>query len=329
MRGFQPVSKYVFPKVQVSPKPESITFSYLQKPVAVYEFGLRLPKPFVFPFQGPSGESLTRYGHPNPQSNHDHHRSIWFGHQFVRSLAVPEGKTEAEIQKEWNFWEEPRPNSDVRIRHSRILALEDSSHFGAAAVESIWWAGGQGYLRQVTVFSLVPLDRDEHALDVQTEFHSIDRQAIELGKSNFGLMGVRVSKTISSQFGGGTILNSEGAVGEQAIFGKPARWVDYSGPTGPDREEGICYMDHPENPRHPAGWHVRSDGWMIASITMKEAWNIVADHPLKLRYRLLAHRGAGPQVKDHLESAWNAFANENPYQLEMKNGRLPQIIRPD
>lgn len=327
MRHFAEQAGYEFPQVQVSPEPERLVLMHNQNEMAVYDMGLRQPKPFIFPFNGPSGVSLTRYGHPNPQSNHDHHRSIWFGHQFVRQTGVTKDDATPRTLKEWNFWGEPAPNSDIKIRHTRVLALEDTPKFGGAAVESVWWAGGGALLRQITIYAIVPLKDGEHAMDVQTELHAVDGQMIELGQSNFGLMGVRVAKTISEQFGGGRILNSEGAVGEPAIFGKTAKWVDYSGPTGPDRQEGVCYMDHPDNPRHPTGWHVRRDGWMIASITMNSSWSIATDHPLKLRYRLLAHKGSGLVVKQHLEKQWADFAAQKPYELLQPKGKVPQIVQ--
>ncbi|MCA9217951.1 MAG: PmoA family protein, partial [Planctomycetales bacterium] len=47
-----------------------------------WNFGSQYPRPFLFPFYGPSGASLTRMGHPGAP-NHDHHRSIWFAHHSI------------------------------------------------------------------------------------------------------------------------------------------------------------------------------------------------------------------------------------------------------
>jgi hypothetical protein len=327
MRQADRPKSFEFPVAQAIPGPENVQLRWKNQEMATYEFGLNLPKPFVHPLRGPSDAVLTRYGHPNPQSNHDHHRSIWFGHQFIRPLdAQPTGKT-ATPPQEWNFWEEPKPTSDVKIRHSRVLALEDGPNFAATAVEAIWWAGGRQLLRQTTIYAISRIDDKHQALDVQAEFTVINGLMIELGKSNFGLMGVRVAKTISEQFGGGRLLNSESAVGEPAIFGKTARWVDYSGPTGPDLQEGICYMDHPSNPRHPSHWHVRRDGWMIASITLSDSWRIAADHPLKLRYRLLAHSLEGRNDRERLDHQWSQFAQTKGYELQLPKGGVPRVIR--
>lgn len=185
--------------------------------------------------------------------------------------------------------------------------------------------GGRSLLRQTTIYSIVPLKEGSHALDIQTELACLDGRMIELGKTNFGLLGVRVAKSISEQFGGGRLLNSEGKTGEPEIFAKPARWVDYSGMTGPGRVEGICYMDHESNPRHPVSWHVRRDGWMAASFTMSDAWRIAADHPLTLRYRLLAHSG-GSSVAT-LNQAWTEFNHTKPYQISQAKGAIPSVKR--
>lgn len=322
MRQAEKPGSYTYPTAQAIPAADNISLQWAGRDLAVYEFGLNQPKPFIHPLRGPSGAILTRYGHPNPQSNHDHHRAIWFGHQFIRPLAG-DGKTTAAPAQEWNFWEEPKPTSDVKIRHSRVLALEDSPRFAAAAVEATWWAGGRALLKQTTIYAISRADEKNQGLDVQTEFASVGGLIVEMGKSNFGLMGVRVAKTISEQFGGGRLMNSEGATGEPAIFAKKARWVDYSGPTGPAIREGICYMDHPENPRHPAYWHVRRDGWMIASLTLEEAWRIAADHPLRLRYRLLAHADVDREALDH---QWSRFAQTKSYVLLSPKGATPRIV---
>ncbi len=67
-------------------------------------------------------------------------------------------------------------------------------------------------------------------------------EQIKLGKTNFGVLGVRVAKSISAHFGGGQISSSEGCRGEAAIFGQFASWIDYSGPVGGNKAavtEGI------------------------------------------------------------------------------------------
>jgi hypothetical protein len=90
---------------------------------------------------------------------------------------------------------------------------------------------------------------------------------------------------------GGRILNSEGRRNEEEIFRKPARWVDYSGPVTNEAAGGITLMDHPQNPGHPAPFHVRGDGWMGACLTLGGPITIEPGRPLRLRYGLCVHAG--------------------------------------
>jgi hypothetical protein len=125
---------------------------------------------------------------------------------------------------------------------------------------------------------------------------------LEFGKTNFGFLAVRVAKSISEYFGGGKLTNSEGATGEPALFGKAAKWMDYSGPVHKDDIEGITYFDHPANPGHPVKWHVREDGWMGASVCLDGPVTTTRKQPLMLRYLLHAHKG-----KIDVERAGKAF----------------------
>src|SRR5690606_2385055 len=116
---------------------------------------------------------------------------------------------------------------------------------------------------------VIAVVRPEPAEELFLELHtSLRPQAgsLELQQTNFGLLAVRVAKSISAHFGGGELIDGEGRRGEQAIFGQRAAWMDYSGPVPTGGVEGIAYFDHPANPHYPTRWHVRSDGWMGASL---------------------------------------------------------------
>jgi hypothetical protein len=261
-----------------------------------WHFGDAYPRPFFYPFNGPSGTSLTRMGHPGAQ-NHDHHRSVWFAHHDVGGV---------------DFWSD---HTDSRVRQKHWYAYRDGDDEAVMASVSGWFDGeGRELMEQDVVAALRPLSDGEHALEFQITMRPpAGGEAVELGKTNFGFLAVRVAKTISVHFGGGQLTNSEGAQGEPAIFGQPARWVDYSGPvgvgTGPERSavvEGITYFDHPANPRYPTRWHVRVDGWMGASFCLQEDYQITADAPLTLRYLLHAHRGGYDQTR--AERVHKAFA---------------------
>jgi hypothetical protein len=246
-----------------------------------WHYGDEYPRPFFFPFNGPGGSSLTRMGHPGAP-NHDHHRSVWFAHAKLAGS---------------DFWSD---NTQAKVRQKMWLAYVDGNDQAVMACTCGWFdAQGRELMEQQLVAALLPLPDGEHALEVQITLRPpADNDSVKLDKTNFGLLAVRVAKSISAHFGGGQLTSSEGAMGEKDIFGRQARWLDYSGPIaigrGEDRQlttEGISYFDHPTNPRYPTYWHVRSDGWMGASFNMQDSFEITTEQPLVLRYLLHAHRG--------------------------------------
>jgi hypothetical protein len=158
--------------------------------------------------------------------------------------------------------------------------------------------------------SFRPLQDGKWLLVMDLQFESEGRP-VTLGATPFGMVGVRMAKTIGVRDGGGRIRNSEGNLNEQGpngAFRKRARWVDYSGPIAPGVAEGITLLDHPSNPNHPSAFHVRDDGWMGASLTVHRPITIEPGKPLRLRYGLLVHRGV-PEP-DTLHRQWESFARE-------------------
>lgn len=243
-----------------------------------WHFGDDAPRPFLYPLSGPAGTSLTRMGHPGAP-DHDHHRGVWFAHHDV------EGES---------FWTE---GAKTKIRQRQWLAYEDSDEEAVMAVLLEWVSSaGEIVLEQTVVVGLQPAE-DGHAVEIQTTLRTpASRKQTTLNKTNFGLLAVRMAKSISTRFGGGLLSDSEGHVGEPEIFGKSARWMDYSGniAVGVDEKrrfvtEGVTYFDHPANPNYPSKWHVRKDGWMGASLCMDEALTVKEDEPITLRYLLHAH----------------------------------------
>ena len=85
-----------------------------------WHYGDQYPRPFFFPFNGPSGASLTRMGHPGAQ-NHDHHQSVWFAHNKVNGL---------------DFWANGK---GTQIRQKMWYAYEDGSSEAIMASVSGWY----------------------------------------------------------------------------------------------------------------------------------------------------------------------------------------------
>ena len=247
-----------------------------------WNFGESYPRPFFYPFRGPSGAMLTRMGHPGAP-DHDHHQSIWFANNKVNGL---------------DFWGN---NKHTTIRQRQWFAYEDGDDEAIMACVLGWMdPDDNAIMQQELVAAIVPMDDSEHALEIQfTTSPTGSQTKVELEQTNFAFLPVRVAKTISAHFGDGGLSNSEGQLGEKDIFAKSARWMDYSGPVavgeGPPRTstiEGITFFDHPSNRNYPTPWHVRDDGWMGAAVNLEQGITLDKNTSLTLRYLLHAHRGA-------------------------------------
>jgi len=295
------------PLLRVEPQPHhQVSFVAGAVEKTRWHFGSDAPRPFFFPFNGPSGTSLTRMGHPGDAS-HDHHRSVWFAHNDVEGLS---------------FWADGKGTS---IRQKAWLCYQDGDEESAMAVRLGWHApDGKELLDQELICALRPAAGEEFTLELQSVFRpGSGLEETKLGKTNFGFLAVRVAKSISEYFGGGLLTNSNGQVHEPAIFSQPAEWMDYSGPVAPSGQtEGITYFDHPANPRYPSKWHVREDGWMGASFCMDEGFAITRTQPLRLRYLLHAH--GSPLNVDKDKELQSAFANRPALEIVKHRGKHGQ-----
>lgn len=275
-----------------------------------WHFGDDTPRPFLYPFNGPSGRSLTRMGHPGA-ANYEHHRSVWFGHANV------EGES---------FWKD---GAGTTISQKRWIAYEDLDQEAVMAVLLEWVSSkGEVLLEQTVIVGVIPAENG-HAMEIQTTLEvPKGREKTRLEKKDDGLLAVRVAKSISAAFGGGVITDSLGRVGESAVTGQESRWVDVSGQIASSvgsrnryMAEGLTYFDHPSNPMYPSKWKVRADGSIIASICADRAINISKYDPLTLRYLLYAHRD--DYLGSRAERVHREFAGRPAYVV--RNAKSPTI----
>jgi len=289
------------PRLQVISMPyHQASFQRDGVEITRYHFGPGLHRPFVFPVIGPSRRSLTRMGHPHDPESHSHHNSVWISHNDVDGIS---------------FWSD---RGSGKIRHKRIVKLEDAGEYSSIVTENQWVTNEDKVLlletRKITVLLL---GNFEWLLIIDMEFKAKDKP-VTLGKTPFGMIGVRMAKTIGVNDGGGRIRNSEGAVNEKEVFWKRARWVDYSGAVTNEKLQGITLFDHPDNPNFPTYFHVRNDGWMGASLTFDGPRKIQPNEPLHLRYGLYIH--SDMKLREALEAKWKQFT-------EIRSAKLQKSIK--
>lgn len=259
------------------------------------KFGQNVRRPFLYPLIGPGGRSVTRMGHPHDPHSHSHHNSVWISHHDVNGV---------------DFWSD-RGEKVGSIFHQRTIRFEDSEDEALIQVANAWDDGETDTIL-LNEIRTMRFRRSKNGnwlciLDLELSAHKFG--PVTLGKTPFGLVGVRMAKTIGVNDGGGRILNSAGGHDEAEVFWKPAKWVDYSGPMTKDKREGITLFDHPSNPNHPSVFHVRNDGWMGASLTFDGERTIEPRQPLKLRYGLWVHSGV--LEREAIDKEYAAFVEKS------------------
>lgn len=282
------------PRVQVVPQPYHQASVQLEgRELTRFHFGPALRRPFLFPMKAPSGRSLTRMGHPHDAVGHSHHNSVWITHHDVDGV---------------NFWSD---RADGKIVYRPLVrdAYHDGDDRAVIRVRLAWLdeKNRKTLLHERRQISVIPLDEAQWLTLLDLELTPADDE-VTFGKTPFGLVGVRMAKAIGVHDGGGRILNSAGGRNEEQIFWKPAEWVDYSGPITREAAGGITLMDHPDNVNHPTHFHVRNDGWMGTSLTLKRPRTATRQEPLRLRYGLWVH--AGVPAADAIARAYARFTED-------------------
>ena len=133
-----------------------------------------------------------------------------------------------------------------------------------------------------------------------------------MGDTKEGTFAIRVVNGLTEP--GLKMLNSEGKVGEDEIWGKRANWVDYSGEV--DGESlGIAIFDNPANIKHPTYWHARDYGLFAVNPFGEHDFykdpkrdgsvTIATGKSLTFRYRVLIHHGDAAEA--HVAEAYNAL----------------------
>ena len=265
-----------------------------------------------WPLIGPGGAKMTR-SFPmekieGEETDHKHHRSMWFSHGLVNGA---------------DFWSDPPAAGGKsrlpvgRIEHVKVLAMEKGTHSGTLKTEQRWVAP-DGTLALKSVQSLTVHDGPptERVIDFAVTLTAPEKDAV-LGETKEGSAGIRIAETMRHKLakgapGKGHILNSEG-LEDDKVWGQPAKWVTMSGPIG-DQDYAITFMDHLSNLRHPTRWHARVYGLFAANpfggASMDKtlpkdsgAHTLKAGESLTLRYRIAITQGpvSGAWQKERFE----------------------------
>ena len=290
--------------VEVVQKGEQVDVTVGRKPFTTYLFPSDVAKPYFQPLRTAQGTIITRdfiIGNTLPPEHlkdpglEPHQRPMFFGHGNIDGI---------------DFWGEA-----VFPKYS------DDSVFGRATfrkLEEIRGGADSGSLRATFELSdpngrviadetqsyVFGGDANNRWIDCEITVIANHGSDLTFGDTKEGTFGLRLAKELNSP--PGHMVNSAGAEGEKAIWGKRADWVDYDG-TIAGEELGVAVFDSPKSFRHPTWWHARGYGLLAANpFGWREfykdpekdgSWTVQQGKSLNLRYRVFIHHGNYQQAK--------------------------------
>ncbi len=267
--------------------------------------------PAMWPVIGPTGKPVTRgypFTSPAKDGTHDHphHQSLWFTHDEVNGV---------------NFWradlDDDKGDSGPHIAHREFDAIQGGRDRAHVVARDDWMNGSQRVCQdeRKVWFGVGP--GDSRWIDFTITIKATDGD-VTFGDTKEGSFAVRVADSMRVDAKkGGHIVNSEGQENE-AAWGMPARWVDYTGPVDGETV-GITIMSHPNSFRPVPRFHVRTYGLFAVNpfgekdfpkleSAKQGAVTIKSGDALTLRYRVLLHTGGTD--KSAIEDAFKKFSAE-------------------
>lgn len=268
----------------------------------IYHYGLPHYRPYFWPNVAPCGrpgsgvgstdgsqpKSITDDGPPD----HTWHRSLWYacgdlnGVDFYLEPAAMNAGYGPHVGEGYG-----------RILHAGFDWVVSGPVWGGFQQRAQWTApDGRVLLDDVRRFRLYRLKGRVRLWDIEAHF-TPHLGAVTFGQTNENALPLMRVADIIDEWDGGTITNSEGGKGSPECHGKPAEWVDCSGPltraVGREPEIfGIAMLDHPSNRNHPNKWFVRGYGPIGTNLPYFDgALTLQPGETWSLRQRLYVHQG--------------------------------------
>lgn len=286
------------------------------KPFTAFYLSADYTKPFLHPLRSASGKIVTRQFPmklvEGETRDHPHHRGVWFAHGDVNG---------------YDFWSSDPLNKRMaqkpRIRVEKIIELKNGREQGMLHAVMYWETPeGERLLvehRRMYFYAHPQL----RMVDFDIQLGAL--KDVKFGDTKEGTFALRVASELEEPNPRGPqkpprtgkIVDSEGRVGSREIWGKRARWVDYSGIVEGEHL-GIAVFDHPKNFRHPTYWHARGYGLFAANPfglhdflgdnSVDGSLKLNSGDTVRFRYRVVVH--PGDAVSADIEKLYNDYVRQ-------------------
>lgn len=269
------------------------------KPVTSFHYAEKWDKPFLWPIRTLGGTVISRGWPIEPRAgeaaDHAWHRGFWWGHGDINGE---------------DFWREKPDKSTSR------LVVDGKPSISKSSLEARLAMVTPKGKRMGTVTETYAFARDGANLliDASILVSADAGAALRFGDTDDGGFAFRLSDEFREDRGA-TLTNSDSLTGTDQIWGKPAKWTDYSGTVNGARL-GVTMIDHPANVRHPTRWHARgyslnaANPFALRSFTKDKSadgsYSLPAGEKLRLRYLVVVHEGE--LSRERIEQYSKSFA---------------------
>jgi len=276
-------------------------------------------KPYFYPVIGPTGKAMTR-AYPmedveGEAQDHPHHRSFWFGHQFINDFDTwHEELTLIERAKgDAGKLEELKKKLGASV-HREILEASTDKDTAVLKVSTDYTdPAGAVLASDVRTFTFHLGADGSRLVDADIVFTGVKDGVVFADAKDAGLS-LRVAHSMSvNAKEGGRIATSGGAIDEE-VWGKRADWCDFNGPVGGEKL-GIAVLNHPSSFRYPTPWHARTYGLLTANpFGLKTVAGEGEEGPVTLkkgesftmRHRIIFH--TGDEKDADIAGAWELYS---------------------
>jgi hypothetical protein len=272
--------------------------------------------PAMWPIIGPTGQEMTRAFplRPSPKGKYDtddhpHHQSLWFTHDQVNGADFWKENVNpvaglSEAGSSGAGVSDPGHNKGAHVAHREFVKVRSDGDTATLVTRNDWMNGAKRICADERTVVFGTRENGDRWIDFTITLKATDGD-VTFGDTKEGTFAIRVPDPMRVEAKlGGKITNSEDQTNE-AAWGQPAKWVDYTGPvTVPNTESasaqaarevsgvrdqvsdsksasnsnsdtrhltpdtsisGIAILSHPNSFRPTPRWHVRTYGLFAAN----------------------------------------------------------------
>lgn len=259
--------------VEIEKSDDSFIVRIGQQEFARFDTGQNHSRPYFAEIRAENGALLTRPISP-PGGDHPHHTGVWIAVDKVNGVG---------------FW-----HQEGRIENQSTEVVQSGSNPAVLKLHNLWFApDGTPLLHEHTTICIF----ENRLLTYDIQFTAKDTE-VTFGDTEEGFFAFRMADSMREE-ATGQVVNADGLKTAKGCWGKPSRWVDYSGQVD-GATFGVAIFDYPLNFR-PGRYHVRDYGLFtispfgehdytegqlpVSPVTLK------AGSSLRLRYGVYFHKG--------------------------------------